>query len=65
VLPGFRDTLYEYHAAVTELANYICPLIAEGLSLDTGYFVPFFEKQLAYVKLAHYYRPKDQWDSVL
>jgi isopenicillin N synthase-like dioxygenase len=59
-LPGFRDTLHVYHAAVTELAKYICSLIAEGLSLDTGYFGPFFERQLGYVKLAHYYRPKDQ-----
>lgn len=60
MLPGFRDTLNEYHAAVTDLAKYICSLIAEGLSLDVGYFEPFFERQLAHVKLAHYYRPKDQ-----
>ena len=60
MLPGFRDTLNEYHAAVTELAKYICSLIAEGLSLDVGYFEPFFERQLAHVKLAHYYRPEDQ-----
>ena len=59
-LPGFQDTLDEYHAAVTELAKHICSLIAEGLDLDAGYFEPFFERQLAHVKLAHYYRPKDQ-----
>jgi isopenicillin N synthase-like dioxygenase len=59
-LPGFRDTLYEYHAAVTELAKYIYSLIVEGLSLDAGYFEPFFEQQLGHVKLVYYYRPKDQ-----
>ncbi|KAG8824307.1 hypothetical protein FRC19_002077 [Serendipita sp. 401] len=59
-LPGFKDTMYDYYACVTELAKHIGRHLAIGLDLADNFFDPFFQNQLAHVKLAHYYRPEGE-----
>ncbi|KAG8796475.1 hypothetical protein FRC17_007992 [Serendipita sp. 399] len=56
-LPGFKDTMENYYACMTELARNIGRYLALGLGLADTFFDPFFQNQLAHVKLAHYYRP--------
>jgi len=62
LVQGFRETMVEYYQAVTSLAKQLGSYIAMGLGLSEHYFDDFFQDQLAHVKLAHYYRPKDVKD---
>lgn len=57
-LPEFEETMMEYYAGVTALSKRLGQYIALGLNLPEDYFESFFTRQLAHVKLAHYYRPE-------
>jgi isopenicillin N synthase-like dioxygenase len=58
-LPEFKQIMQSYYNAVTDLAKLLGRFLALGLNLSEDYFDSFYKDQLAHVKLAHYYRPKE------
>ncbi|MFQ3613473.1 MAG: 2-oxoglutarate and iron-dependent oxygenase domain-containing protein [Cyanobacteriota bacterium] len=53
-LPGFRETLLTYQAAMHELADRIAQGFALALGVDRYFFRPFFQKPLTQLSLMHY-----------
>lgn len=53
-LPGFRETLLEYHATIEALGKTFLPLWATSLDLPLDYFEPFFKVPHCNLRLAHY-----------
>lgn len=53
-LPGFRETLLEYHGAIEKLGKSFLPLWALSLDLPTNFFDRFFTKPHCNLRLAHY-----------
>jgi len=53
-LPGFRETVLDYHTTMTEFAALLASVFARGLKLPTDYFAQFYKKPLIQVRLLHY-----------
>jgi isopenicillin N synthase-like dioxygenase len=53
-LPGFKETLLEYHAAIESLGRKFLPLWAVSLKLPPGYFDKFFLAPHVTLQLLHY-----------
>jgi isopenicillin N synthase-like dioxygenase len=53
-LPGFRETVLEYHAGIEALARTFLPLWAASLDLPVAYFEPFFTDPHLTLSLLHY-----------
>ncbi|MBV8165409.1 MAG: isopenicillin N synthase family oxygenase [Alphaproteobacteria bacterium] len=53
-LPGFKETLMEYHAAIETLGRSFLPLWAVSLGLPTDYFETFFAVPHLTLQLLHY-----------
>ncbi len=53
-LPGFRDTVERYAAAVNELALRLLPIYATALGLDAGFFAPGFEHPSWRLRMTRY-----------
>ena len=53
-LPGFKETVLEYMAAMTELGKRMLPVWALALELPEDFFLPYFETPYVYLRLAHY-----------
>lgn len=53
-LPGFRETLVEYQAAIEKLAKSFLPLWATSLDMPPGYFDKLFEVPHLTLTLVHY-----------
>jgi len=55
-LPGFRDTVLAYSAAMERLGLSLLPLYATALDLPTDYFSPAFRAPTYTLRLSHYPR---------
>lgn len=54
-LPGFKETVLEYQAAMRSLAHRMLPVYARSLDLPREYFAPFFAKGgEVTVRMIHY-----------
>jgi len=53
-LPAFREAVVAFHAAASATCNRLMAAIAVSLELPEDYFVPFFERSHATVRLLHY-----------
>jgi isopenicillin N synthase-like dioxygenase len=53
-LPGFRETLLEYHATLEALGRRFLPLWALSLDLPRDFFEPYFRLPHCNLRLAHY-----------
>ena len=53
-LPGFKETLLEYHATIESLGRKFLPLWAVSLKLPPDYFDRFFAKPHVTMSLLHY-----------
>jgi isopenicillin N synthase-like dioxygenase len=53
-LPGFKETLTEYHAAIEKLGRSFLPLWATSLQLQPDYFDKFFLTPHVTLQLLHY-----------
>ena len=53
-LPGFRETLLEYHSTIEALGKKFLPLWAASLDLPADFFEPFFNVPHCNLRLAHY-----------
>lgn len=53
-LPGFRETVREYHASIEALARKFLPLWAASLDLPSDFFEPFFIAPHLTLSLLHY-----------
>ena len=53
-LPGFKQTLLEYHGTMEALGRKFLPLWALSLGLPRDYFEPFFKVPHCNLRLAHY-----------
>jgi len=53
-LPGFKETLLEYHAAIESLGRKFLPLWAVSLKLAPDYFDKFFATPHVTLQLIHY-----------
>jgi isopenicillin N synthase-like dioxygenase len=53
-LPGFRETLSEYHAAIEKLGRQFLPLWATSLDMPIDFFEKFFEEPHLTLSLLHY-----------
>ena len=53
-LPGFKETLQDYHAAIERLGRQFLPLWAVSLDLPPDYFAPLFETPHLTMSLLHY-----------
>ncbi len=53
-LPGFKETLLEYHAAIEALGRKFLPLWAASLKLPPDYFDKFFTTPHLTLQLLHY-----------
>lgn len=53
-LPGFRDTLMAYYAAVRALSETLHEAFATDLGLPVDYFLPFVDRPLATLRLLRY-----------
>ncbi|MFO1039579.1 MAG: 2-oxoglutarate and iron-dependent oxygenase domain-containing protein [Geminicoccaceae bacterium] len=53
-LPGFREALLAYHAAMIGFGRKIFGAFAIALDLDEGYFEPFITKPMAHMRVLHY-----------
>ena len=53
-VPGFRDTVLRYFAAVEELAMRMLPLYARALDLRPDHFDPLCDRSYSSLRLTHY-----------
>ena len=53
-LPGFKETVTEYMETLTNLGKKMLPLWASALELPKEYFLPYFEENYTYFRMAHY-----------
>ena len=53
-LPGFRETVAEYHAAIETLGRQFLPLWAASLDMPTDFFEKYFEEPHLTLSLLHY-----------
>ncbi len=53
-LPGFRETVETYMAAMEAMGKSLLPIWALALELPEDYFEPFFEHHYTYYRMAHY-----------
>lgn len=53
-LPGFRETLSAYYAAMTELGGRIYGAVALSLGLPENYFASFYQEPLNTLRMIHY-----------
>ena len=53
-LPGFRDTILAYYAAMEAFTNRLLPAVAVSLDLDPGFFQPHFVDDQSNLRLSHY-----------
>ena len=53
-LPGFRETVEEYMSAMQVLGKKLLPLWALSLELPEDFFLPYFENNYMYYRMAHY-----------
>jgi isopenicillin N synthase-like dioxygenase len=53
-LPGFRETVTEYHAAIEKLARRFLPIWATSLNMPAGFFEPFFKNPHLTLSLLNY-----------
>jgi isopenicillin N synthase-like dioxygenase len=60
-LPGFRDTVLAYMAAMESLCKRLVPIYAVALDLPPGYFDAMFEKPNMIQRLSHY-PPRTSYD---
>ncbi len=61
-LPGFRETLLEYHSTLEALGKRFLPLWAMSLDLPQDYFEPYFRLPHCNLRLAHYPPQRDIGD---
>ena len=55
-LPGFKDTVLAYHAAMESLGLRLLPLYALALDLPADYFAPAFKAPMFTLRMSHYPR---------
>ena len=55
-LPGFRDVVLRYHAAMERLGLSLLPLYAMALDLSPDYFAPAFRQPMFTLRMSHYPR---------
>jgi isopenicillin N synthase-like dioxygenase len=53
-LPGFRETLLEYHAAIEKLGKSMLPLWARSVGMPDNFFDGLFNEPHCNLRLAHY-----------
>lgn len=53
-LPGFKDTVLEYRAAMEAFSLKMLPVYATALDLKTDHFAPFFKDAETTVRMIHY-----------
>ena len=53
-LPGFRENILEYYAAMEAFTNRLLPAVAVSLDLDPGFFWPHFIDDQTNLRLSHY-----------
>jgi isopenicillin N synthase-like dioxygenase len=53
-LPGFREQMLTYRAAVTELGDRLLSLLALSLELPSNWFVPYFDMPVGTLRLIKY-----------
>ncbi|MFM1815897.1 MAG: hypothetical protein RLZ98_2592 [Pseudomonadota bacterium] len=53
-LPGFRETVSEYHAAIEKLGRTFLPVWSTSLDMPADYFDRFFERPHLTLSLLHY-----------
>jgi isopenicillin N synthase-like dioxygenase len=53
-LPGFREVVADYHAAIEKLGRQFLPLWATSLGVEKNFFEPFFEAPHVTLSLLHY-----------
>ncbi len=53
-LPGFRETIERYYAAMTRLAETLMEAFALSLGLDVGHFRPMLDQAMGALRLLHY-----------
>ena len=53
-LPGFRETILAYYAAMEAFTNQLLPAVAVSLDLDPGFFLPHFIDDQTNLRLSHY-----------
>jgi isopenicillin N synthase-like dioxygenase len=61
-LPGFRETLLEYHGSIEALGRKFLRLWAKSLDLPDDFFEPYFKVPHVNLRLAHY-PPQDEIDT--
>jgi isopenicillin N synthase-like dioxygenase len=53
-LPGFRETILAYYAAMEAFTNRLLPAVAVSLDLDPDFFLPHFVDDQTNLRLSHY-----------
>jgi isopenicillin N synthase-like dioxygenase len=53
-LPGFRETVMEYHASIEKLARSFLPIWATSLNMPVDFFEPFFKEPHLTLSLLNY-----------
>ena len=53
-LPGFRETVMEYHASIEKLARSFLPIWATSLNMPIDFFEPFFKEPHLTLSLLNY-----------
>ncbi|HEY8288553.1 MAG TPA: 2OG-Fe(II) oxygenase family protein [Acetobacteraceae bacterium] len=53
-MPGFRDHILAYLAAMEDFTNRLLPAVAVSLDLDPGFFLPHFVDSQFNLRLSHY-----------
>lgn len=53
-LPGFRETILAYNAALDGLARRLVAALALAFGLDEDFFLPFFARPTTWLRLLHY-----------
>jgi isopenicillin N synthase-like dioxygenase len=53
-LPGFREQMLTYRAAMSELGNHLLSLLALSLGLPPNWFVPYFDMPVGTLRLIKY-----------
>ncbi len=53
-VPGFRETVAGYMAAIQDLALKLLPVWSRALELPADFFAPYFKEPYAYIRLAKY-----------